>query len=161
MKDLLDQLSVSGTRILRVSRGDILWLPSGTFTVLWPEMEHTRSWSDANDGSLVIRAELNGTSLLLTGDLTGEYEAYVQEPADILKIAHHGSSYSSSPAFLASVGARVLLLSTGREERENSIIERMTAGRLCSTRTAGAVTVRLEPGGRYTVSTYLHPEAEN
>jgi competence protein ComEC len=34
--------------------------------------------------------------------------------ADILKVGHHGSAYSSSPEFLAAVNPRFAIISVGR-----------------------------------------------
>ena len=59
---------------------------------------------DANRDSVVLRLDAGGRSFLFTGDCTGPNEAAVGSicargpPIDVLKVAHHGSRYSTSPA---------------------------------------------------------------
>jgi competence protein ComEC len=91
-------------------------------TALWPppviasEGGHaTRVWS-RNDRSLVLRAELAGRRLLLTGDIGRAAERAlldrgVDVSAEVLKVSHHGSGSSSSARFLAAVAPSLALLS--------------------------------------------------
>jgi competence protein ComEC len=76
-----------------------------------------------NAASLVVRACAGGACALLTGDLdlAGERELLArarlrQSPlqADVLKVGHHGSRTSTSPALLRSVAPRLALVSAGR-----------------------------------------------
>lgn len=52
-----------------------------------------------NKNSLVLRVNVKGSSVLMTGDIDEKGEktliADTDIKADILKIAHHGSRYSS------------------------------------------------------------------
>ncbi len=57
--------------------------------------------------------------MLFTGDAGARSEARmlaagVDLAADVLKVGHHGSAYSSTPAFLAAVHPREALISVGR-----------------------------------------------
>jgi competence protein ComEC len=77
-----------------------------------------------NDSSPLCRVTLaEGSSVLLTGDMgkkTEEWFATMLAPfpaADFLKIAHHGSRYSSSEQFLRASGAATALISVGRFNR--------------------------------------------
>ena len=62
---------------------------------------------DDNDGSLVLLLTYKDFSMLLTGDISSEAEekllaAYPEgRDVDVLKVAHHGSKYSTSSGFLA------------------------------------------------------------
>ena len=98
--------------------------------------------------------------MLLTGDLCGEYEAYVQQPADILKVPHHGSANSASPEYLQAVSPQVLLLSCGTQSREDDFSRRVADGRLYSTYSSGAITVTFTGNGGYTVHPYLLSDQE-
>jgi len=147
MPELLSRLAAAGTEICPLSRGDVLTLPSGTLTVLWPEEGRTRPGQDANHSSLVLLAELHGTKLLLTGDLTGTYERYAAAQADVLKAAHHGSESSTSPDFLAAVDPQAILLSCGDEAREISMAGRAGDIPVYSTHSSGAITIRFDEGG--------------
>ena len=151
---LLDELRASGTEIRTLCRGDVLPLPSGTLTVLWPEKGKTRPGQDANNYSLVSRLVLKGTAMLLTGDLPESYERYCAAPADLLKAAHHGSPSSSSVSFLSAVSPSAVLLSCRRESRVLSFRERAGSIPVYGTAECGAVTVRFDEGS-YTVIPYL------
>ena len=154
--DLLNQYRDAGTEIRYLSRGDVIPLPSGTLTVLWPEDGRVRPGQDANDYSLVSRLVLKGTSMLLTGDLSGAYEMYAAAPAEILKASHHGSPSSTSPEFLSAVSPDVILLSCKADARSEQFMERAGAPTVWSTSDCGALTVRFEENG-YTVIPYLAP----
>ena len=65
-----------------------------------------RQIDDANASSLVGLLTYGETSVLLTGDITAEREAEIavqlDAPVDVLKVAHHGSAYSSTMDFPTS-----------------------------------------------------------
>lgn len=78
-------------------------------------------YDDLNDASMITRIEVNGTSLLITGDAEEAAEEYATAhndasllDCDILKVAHHGSSTSTSDAFLAATSPEVCVISCGR-----------------------------------------------
>ena len=154
---LLDVLRAAGTEIRYLGRGDVLPLPSGSLTVLWPEKGGTRPGRDANDYSLASLLSLQCVALLQTGDLTGTYEGYAAVPADLLKAAHHGSPFSTSPEFLSAVDPQAVLLSCGRLSRTESFRERAGAVPVWSTAVCGAVSVRFSDGS-FTVTPFL-PES--
>ena len=152
---LLAELVARGTEVKYLSRGDVLALPSGSLTVLWPRKEPVMSGGDANDTSLVLLAEVRGVTMLLTGDLPGRYEQYVQLPADVLKAAHHGSTGSTLPDFLQAVDPTVLLLSNGSEARSLSMAERAGDIPLYATDARGSITLTFMGGGSFSVSGFL------
>jgi competence protein ComEC len=77
----------------------------------------------ANDNSLVLRVQIGARSLLLAGDAEAEAEARLVEAhrarlrSDLLKVGHHGSATSSTPAFVASVRPDVAVVSSGARNR--------------------------------------------
>ena len=151
---LISRLRECGTEIVYLSAGDMLPLPSGDLTVLWPEAGKTRPEQEANESCLVSRLRLMGNTLLQTGDLDGRYEMYAAAPADILKMAHHGSASSTSDAFLASVSPKAVLLSCSREDRHLQVLDRLGGLPLYSTALGGMLTVRFTPSA-FTVETFL------
>jgi competence protein ComEC len=76
-----------------------------------------------NDNSFVIRFTYGERTLLLVGDSEREEEGILLSTApdrlhaDVLKVGHHGSRTSSSPAFLAAVAPRHAVVSVGRRNR--------------------------------------------
>ncbi|MGM0594176.1 MAG: DNA internalization-related competence protein ComEC/Rec2 [Pseudomonadota bacterium] len=77
---------------------------------------------EKNDNSCVLRVSAGGRRLLLTADIEAAAErALLQQPqslaADILVAPHHGSTSSSSAAFVEAVGAEAVLFSVGYRNR--------------------------------------------
>ena len=72
-----------------------------------------------NLNSIVLRLRYGGVSLLLTGDMesSGEDSLRVRFgdrlDSDVLKVAHHGSRYSSSSSFLAAVSPAIAAIQVG------------------------------------------------
>lgn len=149
---LLAELTDTGAELRELARGDVIPLPDGAMTVVWPERDKVRPGMDANLHSLVTLAEVKGTTMLLAGDLDGAYELYAAAGADILKVAHHGSSASTSEAFLEAVGPEVLILSCGDATRQLSMEERRGEIPLYGTREHGAIRIDFDDGC-YNVST--------
>lgn len=119
---------------------------------------------DANNGGLVLRTCARDVCFLLPGDIEHEREAAMVASeiplrADVLKVPHHGSLTSSTPAFLDAVGARVAVFHLGEDNRFNfpraDVVERYDARNVRSYRTdAGPVRVwtdgtRIEVEGRW------------
>lgn len=71
---------------------------------------------EENQGSMVLRYSYSDTKVLFTGDITAEEEQQLLEQnisADVLKVAHHGSKYSSDAAFLEKVSPKAAVISCG------------------------------------------------
>ncbi len=151
---LVQALAETGTQFHFLRRGDVIDLPSGKLTVLWPEATRVSPLHDANDTCLVLQADIAGVTMLLTSDLSGTYERYIQSPADILKVAHHGSAASTSPEFLAAVDPQVMLLSNSDERRELRMAELAGDIPLYSTEECGAITITFAGNGKYTVERF-------
>ncbi|PKN57679.1 MAG: DNA internalization-related competence protein ComEC/Rec2 [Deltaproteobacteria bacterium HGW-Deltaproteobacteria-14] len=136
--------------------------------VLWPPGDQV-GWDGrcrvaANDSSLVLALRYAGRTLLLTGDIEAPDEARLVAEAgarlraDVLKAPHHGSRTSSTPALLAAVRPRDVVVSglPGRAPMppHDDVLARYRARgtRVWITGRDGAVTVRVGPDGRLTVS---------
>jgi competence protein ComEC len=76
-----------------------------------------------NDNSFVVRIRYGTRAVLFVGDAEREEEEDLVQSngtrlrADVLKVGHHGSRTSSSPAFLARVGAAHAVISCGVRNR--------------------------------------------
>jgi competence protein ComEC len=78
------------------------------------------SEDDLNNNSVVLRLVYGGVSFLLTGDLAAEGEAaLLASPADlhatVLKVGHHGSDGSTTPAFFDAVAPSIAVISVGAD----------------------------------------------
>lgn len=75
--------------------------------------------SGDNDDSLVLELRSETTDILLTGDISGDKERELIESqkltqTDILKVAHHGSRFSTTNEFLDAVKPTHAIISVGR-----------------------------------------------
>lgn len=80
-------------------------------------MEH---YSNANDYSLVFNLNYGDFDMLFTGDISEKEESEISgnlSKCDVLKVAHHGSGYSSSDEFLDKTGAKLAVISAGEKNR--------------------------------------------
>jgi len=105
----------SGARLReRGAASPPLALPGLAIAALWPPRQAAAS--SRNDRSLVLRVDAGGRRVLLPGDLESGGEALLLASgadlrADVLKLGHHGSRTSSSAAWLAAVGAALVVAS--------------------------------------------------
>lgn len=117
----LEYADLQGAPVSVPSAWDTLQLGGAVVTVLqcWPESVQWRE-NDVNDMSIVVRIDYGETSIIVTGDAeeASEYmmiDSGVPLKADVLRIAHHGSTYSTSEEFLKAVSPRYAVISCGKE----------------------------------------------
>lgn len=97
------------------------WCPGVTVKVLsgCPEPDRASTGTDINDSSIVLQITYNGKTALFTGDIDSTIESgLVARYGDtlsstVLKVAHHGSAYGSSIAFLGKVKPKVAYIEVG------------------------------------------------
>jgi len=76
-------------------------------------------FSDVNSNSIVLRLQAGNAAFLFTGDATFETEGSIMAlgsciQSQVLKVAHHGSRYSTSDRFLDAVKPTYAVSSAGR-----------------------------------------------
>ena len=109
----------SGTHWRRAVPGDSLVVDEVTMTVLAPPPGWADTLRDPNLASVVVRLRIGSVTMLLTGDAEAPEERWLiaHDPgdlrADVLKVGHHGSSTSSTDAFLDAVRPRLAMISVG------------------------------------------------
>jgi competence protein ComEC len=101
----LDGIDKAGAEYIEAKRGDSIPFGSINFQVLSPA--HSSS-VNLNNSSLVLNIKIGKTIFLFMGDAEREIESELLDSgqsldADILKVGHHASKSSSSPAFLSAV----------------------------------------------------------
>jgi competence protein ComEC len=125
--------------------------------VLGPSAESFTS-AQMNDTSLVLKVSWDNVSFLLTGDIQAFGEgALLDSRADLhataLKVPHHGSSTSSSAAFLDAVQPQVAVVSIGANNPYHhpsaDVIERLQADGSLVLRTDQAGTVSMSTDGEH------------
>ena len=127
--EVLATTGLDASQLVYVSAGDVVTLsPDVSLEILWPEEP---AWADdaktvpvdpaasedENASSLVVRVRFRGVSCLMTADIDAEGEAALLScadvKADILKVAHHGSRFSTTDAFLKAVSPRAAVIQVG------------------------------------------------
>lgn len=117
--------------------------------------------SDNNEASIVLKVTYGEVSFLLTGDAGVEMEGQLMKTqnvqATILKAGHHGSSTSSSPAFIEAVQPEATILSYGQDNKYGhphfEVIESLRAvgSKIYGTAEAGHIVVTTD-GKTYSVN---------
>lgn len=116
---LLKAAESNGSEIKTVKAGDIIYLDNTTFKVLAPD-EGSEGLSE-NDSSTVIRFDCGENSVLFTGDIEKSVEKSLDSnnlaDTDIIKVAHHGSSTSSTKSFIENNSPILAIISVGENNR--------------------------------------------
>lgn len=94
--------------------GDVFNFGGCNFSVL----SVTDDVGDLNDNSIVLRLVYGENSFLFMGDATSVIEKNILKlgidlKTDVYKVAHHGSSYSNTLAFLEEVNPTYAIISVG------------------------------------------------
>jgi len=135
--------------------------PALRILVLSPPQKHFGD--DLNTNSIVIRISYGVIDVLFTGDAGSEAEdALVRSgypiDAEILKVGHHGSMYSTSKEFLYRVHPETAVISLGRDNPyghpHKKTLETLSGAGLTVYRTDIEGTVRVQSdGATYSVKT--------
>jgi competence protein ComEC len=171
--EALDLARARRVPMLEPRAGDIWHTDDGvTFRFYGPGLPYligTRN--DINNNSLVFRVEYKHFSMLFTGDAGAQAEERILARgedlrADILKVGHHGSAYSSTPAFLHAVRPQIAIISVGRDnlfghpsERTLSAL-RAIGAHIYRTDEDGAITIR-SSGDKMEITRFLNPEQKS
>jgi len=138
--------------------------PDETWECLYPLQGIVFGDGEDNHGSMVLKYRCNGTEILFTGDITAEGERILLDrgtdlSADILKVSHHGSKYSSSTEFLEKTDAEAAIVSCGKNNiyghPHEETLERLKQSQIKIYRTDedGTVLVRLKQDGTFKIET--------
>ena len=116
--DVLDALDGRNLKYMVPNKGDTLKLGDANIKVIYPGDDK----SNINDSSIVLKVTYGKNSFLLTGDATSNVERKIYNEnikSDVLKVAHHGSSYSSTDVFLDKVKPYYAVISVGKNNIYN------------------------------------------
>lgn len=130
-REISEQTGLERQNILYLTKGDRIRIEKDIWIdILYPE-EHTAEEyeklileeEDENKSSLLMKVYYKGLTVLMTGDLGLEGEKdilanYIDHPealdADVLKVGHHGSRYSTGDSFLAAVDPQAAVFQVGK-----------------------------------------------
>lgn len=145
-----EALRASGVARRTVFRGVRREWDGVEVSVRGPRPRGRPPWTTRNDDSVVLSLRLGQVSFVLAGDIEAAGEAGLGAvPAAVLKVPHHGSRTSSTPAFVASSAPRVAVVSAGFRNRfghpHPEVLERYLL--------QGSLVFRTDRDGAVTVST--------
>lgn len=113
-EDVLDAIANKGLKIKAPNPGDTISFHGLPVEFLGPQQEY----GDFNNNSIVLKVTAGERSFLFTGDAEETAEKDILDAgydlqADVLKVGHHGSSTSTSDAFLQAVSPQYAVISVG------------------------------------------------
>lgn len=122
--------------------------------------------TERNDTSIVFELNYKQFKMLFCGDMEEEAMNYilsqdVLEDTDILQVAHHGSSYTTSERFLEIVSPEISLISCGENNRYNhpheQLLKRLenSGSRIFVTKDCGEIDIKVR-GDKYVVNGFKH-----
>lgn len=113
--NVLTAVEKNDVNYIEANVSDTYSFSQASFEILAPNSDH---YDGYNDYSVVVKVTCGDTSFLFTGDAEKLSEKEMINSgadlsADVLKVAHHGSTTSSSDAFLDAVNPQFAVISCG------------------------------------------------
>lgn len=113
--ELLTAAKTKGIQVLYIKEGDTMKLGKVEIKCIHPDGKYISD--NRNDYSTVLNLKYENFSALFTGDIPAKIEKSIINKIDnnytILKVAHHGSKYSSDMEFLKKVMPAYSVISVG------------------------------------------------
>jgi competence protein ComEC len=148
--ELMRKIKSADVPYIGLTSGDRIRYGEAIIEVLSPDKKNLMS-PELNDTSLVLMVRDAGIKTLLTGDIGSRTESELARrhdlDADILKVGHHGSRFSSSATFLAEVTPQVSVIEVGKNRYGHptpSVLARLAA--------AGSLIYRTDRDGTVAIS---------
>ncbi len=170
-RSLLIMMALRGTRVFRPRLGTVVRRGDVSLTVLGPryldEVAAVDPVMNENENSLVVRLDFAGRRFLFSGDVESEAEGLLVARhggkglhADIVKVPHHGSATSSSPAWVEATSPVYAVISCGVANRFGvpaaAVVERWqrAGAEVLRTDRDGAITATVSAEGQLSVRTF-------
>lgn len=112
---LSQTLSILHTKTIPFFAGDTIAIGEAKIRALSPQ--RTATCSETNECALVLLFSSHGKKILYTADITSAQEKELLPllpPIDVLKVAHHGSRFSTSESFLLKTAPQVAIIEVGK-----------------------------------------------
>ena len=116
--EIINELNRKGLSLEIPSTGNKYYLDDVVVEVLSVDY----SEEDINDSSIVLKVTYKDIDILLMSDVSYEVEKSILDKvgeSEVLKVGHHGSSYSTSSIFLKKVNPKYAIISVGKENDYN------------------------------------------
>lgn len=153
-QELIASLNQKQIPVSLVSRGDQAQFQDTTLKILYPTVKSPTD-SDPNATSLVGVVSIGDLDIALTGDIGIDQETYfIDQLSDIevLKVAHHGSKFSTSDQFLNRTTPEYGVISVGQDNSYNhpdpQLLSRLSSHHVNIFRTDQDKTIHLSTDGQ-------------
>jgi competence protein ComEC len=117
---ILEKQKLAGVKIIIAEAGQTIKAGEILIETVYPyENLNGKIIKDANESSVVNKIVYGENLFLFTGDISIKTEKDIINSdknisADVLKIAHHGSKYSTSQEFLQAVNPEIAVIEVGK-----------------------------------------------
>lgn len=153
--ELMQKIRSKDIPLITLGEGDVIRSGDSRIDILSPNAQLVSS-SELNDGGMVEKVRTPDFVALFTADIGFTVEKHLRSrydlSADILKVGHHGSKYSSDLAFLRVVHPQLAVISVSARNTYGhpapDTLSRLSAAHIPVVRTdqKGTITVRRENG---------------
>jgi len=112
-------IKTEGAKTAVVKGGESIKAGDVEINILYPlESLEGKEFENSNDTSIVSRLIFYDSTFLFTGDITSKVELKLVDKdvslkSEVLKVAHHGSKYSSADGFLNTVSPDIAVIQVG------------------------------------------------
>lgn len=148
-QSLIETALRNNIKVLYIMSENILQFGDVKFKCIYPNI--TDSAEDRNDYSTVLSVKYNKFSMLLTGDISEKVENKIKDKVEshytILKVAHHGSKYSTTEKFLSWINPDYSVISVG----ENNLYGHPHKELLKRLEKSGSSVLRTDKSGGITI----------
>ncbi|MEK7635575.1 MAG: MBL fold metallo-hydrolase [Patescibacteria group bacterium] len=124
-----ENLKENGALKIILAQSDKIKYRDNVFDVLSPPKEFLAS-KELNDTTLVLRLSIGNFRALFTGDIGENIEKYLVENfnigADVLKVGHHGSKFSSGEEFLKKTNPKISVIEVGKNSYGHPTTQTLT-----------------------------------
>jgi competence protein ComEC len=158
---VLEWAAANDVEVVRARPGQAGRQGPVTWQVLWPARVIRGIGSAPNQASVVVRVDVEGFSVLLTGDIEPAAQGALiatmprSLDVDVLKVPHHGS-IDQHPGFVTATSPAVALVTVGQQNTYGHPSTRT----LADLRAAGAVVARTDIDGDVAVVAPSGAEAQ-
>ena len=163
VKNIIKTAKDNGVEIVYIKEKDKIDLDNNTYLEILNIGKDTKN---LNNNSIIVKLKYKTVSMLFTGDCEKEQEKEVLDKkinirADILKVAHHGSSTSSSEEFLAKINPKIALIGVGKNNKfghpNPDIIDKLKSNNIEIYRTdkMGEIIIEVKNNGKLNIETHI------
>ncbi|KKC29968.1 hydrolase of metallo-beta-lactamase fold [Caldanaerobacter subterraneus subsp. pacificus DSM 12653] len=150
-KKMMEVAGKKRVSVIFLKKGDKVEVDGVKVYVLHPDPGNLIEENPINNNALVFKMRYGNISFLFTGDIEKPAEEVLKESdlkTHVLKVAHHGSSTSSTPEFIEKADPQVFVIQVGKNSyglpSERVVKYLKERGKLYRTDENGAVIVRTD-----------------